>query len=129
MTQMNIFDGTSNLLPVGSPFVSESTDMLISLDSETRRQAATDFTRALMENFESEVTGIIQGYITQYLQVSCFFSRSLLRDRTLELMYTGLRFGPHGQVEVKGHRHLPSYVNRIKRIHPAGKLVAASICQ
>jgi hypothetical protein len=40
------------------------------LESETRRQAATDFTRALMENFEKDVTDIVKGYITQYLQVN-----------------------------------------------------------
>lgn len=39
-------------------------------DSETRRQAASDFTRALMEQFESQVTAIITRYIAAYLQVS-----------------------------------------------------------
>jgi exportin-2 (importin alpha re-exporter) len=39
-------------------------------DSDTRRQAATEFTRALMENFEKEVTDIVKGYIASFLQVS-----------------------------------------------------------
>jgi len=39
-------------------------------ESDTRRQAATEFTRALMENFENEVTDIIKGYITAFLAVS-----------------------------------------------------------
>jgi exportin-2 (importin alpha re-exporter) len=36
-------------------------------DSETRRQAASDFTRALMEQFENQVTSIITSYIGTYL--------------------------------------------------------------
>ena len=38
------------------------------MDAETRRQAATEFTRALMQQFETEVTEIVKGYIGQYLQ-------------------------------------------------------------
>lgn len=37
--------------------------------SETRRQAASDFTRALMEQFEAQVTQIVTQYIGAYLQV------------------------------------------------------------
>lgn len=44
-------------------------DLEVATESETRRQAATEFTRALMENFEKDVTDIIKGYITEYLQV------------------------------------------------------------
>ena len=40
------------------------------VESDTRRQAATEFTRALMENFDRDVTEIINGYITSFLQVS-----------------------------------------------------------
>jgi exportin-2 (importin alpha re-exporter) len=36
--------------------------------SETRRQAASDFTKALMEQFETQVTGIVTQYIGVYLQ-------------------------------------------------------------
>ncbi|KAI8459413.1 Cse1-domain-containing protein [Phakopsora pachyrhizi] len=36
-------------------------------DSETRRQAATEFTRALMEHFESQITTIITKYANNYL--------------------------------------------------------------
>ena len=39
------------------------------LESDTRRQAATDFTRALMQLFESQITGIVGGHINTYLQV------------------------------------------------------------
>lgn len=39
------------------------------VEGDTRRQAATEFTRALMENFENEVTDIIKGYITAFLSV------------------------------------------------------------
>lgn len=42
-------------------------DLEPSNESDTRRQAATDFTQALMENFETEVTSIVQGYITAFL--------------------------------------------------------------
>ncbi|WVQ82556.1 hypothetical protein IAT38_004685 [Cryptococcus sp. DSM 104549] len=42
-------------------------DLEPSTESDTRRQAATDFTRALMELFEKEVTDIIKGYITAFL--------------------------------------------------------------
>ncbi|TIB17584.1 hypothetical protein E3P92_01009 [Wallemia ichthyophaga] len=38
-------------------------------DSDTRRSAATEFTRALMEQFESTITTIIKGYIANCLQV------------------------------------------------------------
>ncbi|OCF55372.1 importin-alpha export receptor [Kwoniella mangroviensis CBS 10435] len=43
-------------------------DLEPSTESDTRRQAATEFTRALMELFEKEVTDIIKGYITALLQ-------------------------------------------------------------
>ena len=39
--------------------------------SETRRQAASDFTKALMEQFESQITAIVTQYIGVYLGVSC----------------------------------------------------------
>lgn len=42
-------------------------DLEPSAESDTRRQAATDFTQALMANFETEVTSIVQGYITNFL--------------------------------------------------------------
>ena len=41
-----------------------------SLESDTRRLAATEFTRALMEQFEKEVTNIIKAHITAFLVVS-----------------------------------------------------------
>ncbi|GAA6039444.1 hypothetical protein JCM8097_009549 [Rhodosporidiobolus ruineniae] len=40
---------------------------LESASSETRRQAASDFTKALMEQFEAQVTGIVTQYIGVYL--------------------------------------------------------------
>ncbi|ORX36025.1 Cse1-domain-containing protein [Kockovaella imperatae] len=43
-------------------------DLEPSTESDTRRQAATDFTRALMEHFDQQVTQIINGYITSFLQ-------------------------------------------------------------
>jgi exportin-2 (importin alpha re-exporter) len=36
-------------------------------DSETRRRAATDFLRKLMEQFESPVTTVVSSYVQQYL--------------------------------------------------------------
>lgn len=44
-------------------------------DAETRRQAASDFTRALMEQFEKEVTGIMTKYVHAYLQVRLIRSK------------------------------------------------------
>ncbi|BGP16685.1 hypothetical protein JCM10213_000398 [Rhodosporidiobolus nylandii] len=41
---------------------------LESASSETRRQAASDFTKALMEQFEAQVTQIVTQYIGVYLQ-------------------------------------------------------------
>lgn len=38
-------------------------------DSETRRQAASDFTHALMEQFDKQVTEIVTKYVQAYLQV------------------------------------------------------------
>jgi exportin-2 (importin alpha re-exporter) len=43
-------------------------DLEPSTESDTRRQAATEFTRALLEQFEQQVTDIIKGYIAQFLQ-------------------------------------------------------------
>ncbi|OCF31081.1 importin-alpha export receptor [Kwoniella heveanensis BCC8398] len=43
-------------------------DLEPSTESDTRRQAATEFTRALMELFEKEITDIVKGYITALLQ-------------------------------------------------------------
>ncbi|GHJ89066.1 hypothetical protein NliqN6_5468 [Naganishia liquefaciens] len=43
-------------------------DLEPSTESDTRRQAATDFTRALMQLFESQITGIVGGHINTYLQ-------------------------------------------------------------
>ncbi|ORY84121.1 putative importin-alpha export receptor [Leucosporidium creatinivorum] len=40
---------------------------LESANSETRRQAASDFTKALMEQFESQVTAIVTQYVGAYL--------------------------------------------------------------
>jgi len=37
-------------------------------DSDTRRQAAIEITRALIEQFQKEVTGIITRYVQNYLQ-------------------------------------------------------------
>lgn len=41
-------------------------------DSETRRQAASDFTKALMEQFESQITAIVTQYVGAYLSVRRF---------------------------------------------------------
>lgn len=38
-------------------------------EDQTRRQSASDFTRALMDQFESRVTEIISRYIQAHLQV------------------------------------------------------------
>ncbi|RUP48679.1 Cse1-domain-containing protein [Jimgerdemannia flammicorona] len=37
-------------------------------DSDTRRRAAGDFIRGLLEQFESQITGIVSNYIQHYLQ-------------------------------------------------------------
>ncbi|KAI7862255.1 Cse1-domain-containing protein [Spinellus fusiger] len=37
-------------------------------DTDTRRRADADFIRGLMELFETQVTGIMSGYITRYLE-------------------------------------------------------------
>jgi hypothetical protein len=57
-----------NPLPVRLPPCSRYDELTI-LESDTRRQAATEFTRALMEHFERDVTEIIKGYISTFLQV------------------------------------------------------------
>lgn len=44
-------------------------DLEPSTETDTRRQAATEFTRALMENFEREITDIIKSYINRFLDV------------------------------------------------------------
>ncbi len=38
-------------------------------DSETRRRAATDFLRKLMEQFETPVTTVVSTYVRQYLSI------------------------------------------------------------
>lgn len=57
-----------NLLPPYT-FAQNLPVSLVFTDSETRRQAASDFTRALMEQFETQVTAIVTRYIGAYLQV------------------------------------------------------------
>lgn len=42
---------------------------LDSSNSETRRQAASDFTKALMEQFEAQITAIVTQYVGAYLAV------------------------------------------------------------
>jgi hypothetical protein len=42
---------------------------IINADSDTRRRAAADFVRGLMEHFESQVTAIFLTYIQHFLQV------------------------------------------------------------
>lgn len=39
-----------------------------SADSDTRRQAASEFTRALLERFEQQVTGIFTRYVNAFMQ-------------------------------------------------------------
>ena len=39
-----------------------------SADSDTRRQAASEFTRALLERFEQQVTGIFTRYVGMFMQ-------------------------------------------------------------
>jgi exportin-2 (importin alpha re-exporter) len=50
------------------------------LESDTRRQAATEFTQALMEQFDQEVTNIIKGFITSFLGVSQVIACALYAD-------------------------------------------------
>ena len=38
-------------------------------DSETRRRAATDFLRQLMEQFEASVTSVVSSYVEKYMSV------------------------------------------------------------
>ncbi len=42
-------------------------DLEPSTETDTRRQAATDFTKALMHHFEGQVTAIIGGHIQSFL--------------------------------------------------------------
>lgn len=42
--------------------------LLLSSDVDTRRQAAADFTQALMQQYEQQVTDIITRYVGAYLQ-------------------------------------------------------------
>ncbi|KAK0546611.1 importin-alpha export receptor [Tilletia horrida] len=42
-------------------------DLESNIDTDTRRRAASAFTRALMEQFESSITELISSYISQYL--------------------------------------------------------------
>jgi exportin-2 (importin alpha re-exporter) len=40
------------------------------LDTDTRRRAAADFIRGLMERYEVQVTRIMSGYVNNYLEVN-----------------------------------------------------------
>lgn len=44
-------------------------NILLLIDSDTRRRAAADLIRGLMERFEAQVTGIMSQYINLYLEV------------------------------------------------------------
>lgn len=69
-------EGASTFIPIHFNVLS----MLIRFtDSETRRQAASDFTRALMQQFEAQVTEIVSIYIGGYLAVRSSPRRSLPR--------------------------------------------------
>ena len=50
-------------------FDSKTLSSIFELASETRRQAAADFTKALMEQFEAQITRIVTQYIGTYLAV------------------------------------------------------------
>ena len=39
------------------------------IEHDTRRAAATEFTRALMQLFEQQITNIVGGHIERFLQV------------------------------------------------------------
>ena len=67
-----------------------------------------------MENFEQEVTDIIKGYISSFLQV-----RSLCPGLS-EADELGIRRQPIAKLEEQGHCHLPSYLYRVSRVHAAG---------
>lgn len=41
----------------------------MTLDTDTRRRAAADFIRGLMERYETDTTTIMSQYIGYYLQV------------------------------------------------------------
>ncbi|KAJ1044305.1 hypothetical protein NDA10_003807 [Ustilago hordei] len=43
-------------------------DLETSMEADTRRKAASEFCRSLMQLFSSEVTRIVSGYIMQYLE-------------------------------------------------------------
>jgi len=51
-------------------------------EHDTRRAAATEFTRALMQLFEQQITTIIGGHIERFLQVS---ARATVSSRSFGL--------------------------------------------
>lgn len=70
MMHQNMLEETWTVLVsnISSPGRVTSSLLLLSTDSETRRQAASDFTKALMEQFESQITAIVTQYVGVYLQ-------------------------------------------------------------
>ncbi len=42
-------------------------------DTETRRRAASDLVRGLLEHFAKEVTELCSAYVQEYLQASCCY--------------------------------------------------------
>lgn len=68
--------------------------------SETRRQAASDFTRALMEQFEAQVTQIVTQYIGAYLQVR-FRPRFGVVDRIADATLQQYASSPQGHWKSK----------------------------
>jgi exportin-2 (importin alpha re-exporter) len=88
-------------------------DLEPSTESDTRRQAATEFTQALMANFETEVTNIIKGYVTSFLSVS--------QQGKARKLTTAIRPEPDCQLEGQGHRHLPPYLHCRQGIYCSGE--------
>ena len=82
-------------------------------DSETRRQAASDFTRALMEQFEHQVTAIVTQYVGAYLSVSVGAGGELGEELTC---VTAIRGGSQDELEEQGHGHLPPHLDRLSQI-------------
>lgn len=71
-----------------------------------------------MENFESEVTDIIKGYITAFLQVQLTtFYRKFCKLISPE----GVWLGRVGKVEEQGYSHLSSHFYRFARINTPGE--------
>ncbi|KAI5803210.1 Cse1-domain-containing protein [Geopyxis carbonaria] len=95
-------------------------------DSETRRRAATDFLRQLLEQFDKTVTDVVWKYITHYLQEYSKNPKDNWRSKDTAL-YLFSSIAAKGTTERKGVVHINNHIDVVQffQTHIAADLIAS----